>query len=233
MLCSVGHRDRDPVFVFFRHLAPVGYQSSHHVQVNRFIMTLIRALAVLWTCIFIIPTVVASSHYVPNYLYSPKHIPHNYLEMVAGKAETLLHKIDSETAHCGRSRIDIREITILDLQQHFKSKRLTSTELVRCYLTRIKLMNPYLNAVLEINPDAIRIAGHLDREREQDAHHGPLYGIPVLLKDTMGTGDGMENTAGAVALLSLKPKNDSEVVRKLRKAGAVILGKANLSEFGK
>lgn len=108
-----------------------------------------------------------------------------------------------------------------------------SRQLVRCYLRRIQEMNPYLNAIIETNPDALKIADQLDLERRQGKSRGALHGIPILLKDSIGTKDKMETCSGALALLGLKPNEDSVVAKLLRRSGAILLGKTNLSELSK
>ena len=123
------------------------------------------------------------------------------------------------------------EATIPQLQSLFQSGALTSEELTRGYLSRIAQLNPVLAAVIETNPDAIAIAQKLDTERRTGRVRGPLHGIPVLVKDNLATNDGMQTTAGSLALLGSKPPSDATVVDRLRAAGAVILGKANLSEW--
>ena len=108
---------------------------------------------------------------------------------------------------------------------------ITSAELTKAYIERIERLNPLLNAVLEINPDAERIARRRDAERRAGKVRGPLHGIPVLLKDNIATADRMQTTAGSLALLGSRVDTDSTVAARLRAAGAVILGKANLSEW--
>ncbi|ODM88938.1 hypothetical protein Ocin01_17746 [Orchesella cincta] len=144
-------------------------------------------------------------------------------------SETLT-SLDADYSQC--NGIDIREITITRLQELFSTNQLTSRELTSCYLQRIRALNPYLNAVIETNPDALSIALKLDKERKLWNHlRSPLHGIPVLIKDNYATRDRMETTAGSFALLGVQPVRDSDAVAMLRKAGAVILGKANLAEF--
>src|SRR5208283_3867348 len=87
------------------------------------------------------------------------------------------------------------------------------------------------NAVIEVNPDALAIAAALDRERKAKGPRGPLHGIPVLIKDNIATADNMQTTAGSLALAGMKPPRDAFLVTRLREAGAVILGKTNLSEW--
>src|SRR6202012_5449886 len=89
-----------------------------------------------------------------------------------------------------------------------------------------------INSVIELNPDALEIADALDKERKDKGPRGPLHGIPVLIKDNIDTADRMATTAGSLALVGAKPAKDAFVVQKLRKAGMVLLGKTNLSEWG-
>jgi amidase len=129
---------------------------------------------------------------------------------------------------------ELDELTISDLQDGMKSGKFTSRSLVEKYLTRIQEIDadgPALNAVIELNPDARSIADLLDAEREQKGPRGPLHGIPILIKDNIGTADLMMTTAGSLALLDFAPQSDSAVAKRLRDAGAVILGKTNLSEW--
>lgn len=112
--------------------------------------------------------------------------------------------------------------------------RTTSRKLVRAYLRRIEGIDragPALNSIIGVNPDALEIAAQLDRERAEKGPRGLLHGIPVVLKDSIATTDRMETTAGSLALLGSRPRREAFPVRKLREAGAVILGKANLSEW--
>ena len=126
------------------------------------------------------------------------------------------------------------EATISDLQTRMKSGELSAHALTAAYLTRIDEVDksgPRLNSVIEVNPEALAIAESLDRERKQKGPRGPLHGIPVLIKDNIDTADRMQTTAGSLALVGSRPAQDSAVARKLREAGAVILGKTNLSEW--
>jgi amidase len=129
---------------------------------------------------------------------------------------------------------ELEEITIAELQDGMKSGKFTARGLVQKYLERIAAVDkqgPSLNAVLEINPDALSIADSLDAERGSKKPRGPLHGIPVLIKDNIGTADKMMTTAGSLALSGFTPARDSAVARQLRESGAVILGKTNLSEW--
>lgn len=129
---------------------------------------------------------------------------------------------------------ELDEITISELQDGMKSGKFTARSLVEKYSGRIEDIDkhgPSLNSVIEMNPDALSIAEDLDRERQAKGPRGPLHGIPVLVKDNIDTADRMMTTAGSLALVGSKPTKDSTLVQRLRTAGAVILGKTNLSEW--
>ena len=131
---------------------------------------------------------------------------------------------------------EVNEATIGDLQKWMNEGIFSSKELVLHYIQRIALLDkngPRLNAVLEINPDALVIAEAMDRERAVRGPRGPLHGIPVLLKDNIETGDRMHTSAGAIALADSYATRDAFVAAKLRQAGAILLGKANMSEMAK
>ena len=126
------------------------------------------------------------------------------------------------------------EWTIEQVHAAFKSGDLTATQLTQAYLDRIAAIDdsgPTLNSVIQTNPDALAIAAALDTEWKAGKARGPMHGIPILLKDNLDTHDKMETTAGSRALIGSKPLTDSWVAAKLREAGAVIIGKANLSEW--
>jgi amidase len=127
----------------------------------------------------------------------------------------------------------LEEVTIAELQRLMASGRLSARQLVQLYLDRIEALDrqgPTLRSILEINPNALTIAGALDDERRTKGSRGPLHGIPILLKDNIDTVD-MMTTAGSLALVGSRPLQDATVTSKLRQAGAVILGKANMSEW--
>ena len=129
---------------------------------------------------------------------------------------------------------ELDEITIDDLQKAFLSGQYSSRSLAEKYLARIQEIDkagPMVNSVIELNPEALQIADALDLERKAKGPRGPLHGIPVLIKDNIDTGDRMNTTAGSLALLGGRPANDAFVAAQLRNAGAVILGKTNLSEW--
>jgi len=137
-------------------------------------------------------------------------------------------------AHGGVPHFKWEEATIAELQAAMAAGRLTSRELTRAYLQRIRRIDHsgiQLNSVVEVNPDALEIAAELDRERRNGRVRGPLHGIPILVKDNYATRDRMETTAGSLALLGSRVPRDAFVIRRLRRAGAVILGKLNLSEW--
>ena len=126
------------------------------------------------------------------------------------------------------------EATIDDLQARMSAGTLTAHTLTAAYLARIAEIDqagPKLNAVIELNPDALAIADALDAERKAGHVRGPLHGIPVLIKDNIATADRMETTAGSLALVGAKPPRDAYLVTRLREAGAVLLGKTNPSEW--
>jgi amidase len=128
----------------------------------------------------------------------------------------------------------LNEMTVVELQKKMKEGVYTSVDLTRLYLDRIKAIDkdgPGLHSVIETNPDALTIAGALDEERKAGKVRGPLHGIPILIKDNIDTGDQLMTTAGSLALKGHKATNDAFVAKKLREAGAVILGKTNLSEW--
>src|SRR5256886_13094119 len=127
--------------------------------------------------------------------------------------------------------IDLERATVLDLQRAMDRHRLGSVQLTAFYLLRIRALNPRLHAVIETNPDALSEAAASDRRRQATGARGPLDGIPVLLKDNVDTADREHSTAGSFALVDSRPARDAFLVRRLRAAGAVILGKANLSEW--
>ncbi|MGA7924849.1 MAG: amidase [Candidatus Sulfotelmatobacter sp.] len=129
---------------------------------------------------------------------------------------------------------ELDEITISDLQDGMKSGKFTSRSLVERYSARIEEIDkngPAINCVIELNPDALSIADSLDEERKARGPRGLLHGVPVLIKDNIDTADKMMTTAGSLALVGSKPAQDSYVAQRLRAAGAVILGKTNLSEW--
>ncbi|MGH9707750.1 MAG: amidase, partial [Candidatus Acidiferrales bacterium] len=129
---------------------------------------------------------------------------------------------------------ELEEITVAQLQDAMASGKWTARSIAEKYLARISEIDthgPALNSVIELNPDALAIADSLDAQRKSKGPRGPMHGIPVLIKDNIGTSDRMMTTAGSLALAGSTPPKDSGVARQLRAAGAVILGKTNLSEW--
>lgn len=128
----------------------------------------------------------------------------------------------------------MREMTIAELQEAMTSGLYSARTITQMYLARIEALNrrgPMLNAVIEVNPDALAIAADLDVERQESGVRGPLHGIPILIKDNIDTADKMMTTAGSLALEGNYAAQDAFIVQKLREAGAIILGKTNLSEW--
>jgi amidase len=126
----------------------------------------------------------------------------------------------------------LEEATIASLQNAMASGKISAVEITKAYISRIREIDTKLKSVVEINPDALQIAEQLDEERRNGRVRSALHGIPVLLKDNIDTSDKMKTTAGSLALLEAPtPKQDAFLVQKLRQAGAIILGKTNLSEW--
>lgn len=121
------------------------------------------------------------------------------------------------------------EKNVSEIQKGYREKRFNIKEVVTYYLKRLK-NNQNLNVLVELNPDLFKVIENLEK-KEMDLNKYPLYGIPVLLKDNIGTGDKLHNSAGAAALRNLRCDRDAYIVKKLREAGAIILGKSNLSEW--
>ncbi|KAK4223318.1 amidase [Podospora fimiseda] len=130
---------------------------------------------------------------------------------------------------CGTFKLE--EATIDQMQAAMANESLTSVQLVRCYLDRVEQTNEYINSLLEQNPDVLDIAAEMDAERAAGHVRGPLHGIPFTVKDNIASKDKMETTAGSLALVGSKVPRDAFVVAKLREAGAVLFGKAMLSEW--
>ncbi|MZQ82870.1 amidase [Paenibacillus sp. 5J-6] len=125
----------------------------------------------------------------------------------------------------------IVEADIMALQKAMEAGEIRAVELVAFYLERIEKWNKVINAVLEMNPDALQIAQALDDERQKQGIRGPLHGIPILLKDNIDTGDRMHTSAGSLALAQSRASEDAFIAAKLRESGAVLLGKVNMTEW--
>ncbi|HSF45517.1 MAG TPA: amidase family protein, partial [Chitinophagaceae bacterium] len=146
--------------------------------------------------------------------------------------------VEGENAPAGEAGtpddFDLNEVTVDELQDKMQKAELSSRSITQKYLDRIAAIDergPAINSVIEVNPDALSIADAMDAEREQGKIRGPLHGIPVLIKDNIDTADKMMTTAGALALEGNIASKDAFIVAKLREAGAVLLGKTNLSEW--
>jgi amidase len=154
--------------------------------------------------------------------------------LAVSKPASLLAANDAVTPEYLPKEFDLDELTISDLQDGMKSGKFSAHSLVRKYFERISDVDrsgPKINSVIEINPEAAAIAEALDQERKQGRLRGPLHGIPLLIKDNLDTADRLMTTAGSLALEGSHATRDSFVAKKLRDAGAVILGKTNLSEW--
>src|SRR5690349_14410642 len=131
-----------------------------------------------------------------------------------------------------RKRLAVEDASLVDVIEALGEGKVTASELARAYLARIKAYDrggPRLNSVREVNPDALSIAKRFDGVKPSTRQ--PLAGVPILVKDNIATGDRQHTTAGSLALASARARDDATVVKQLRAAGAVILGKANLTEF--
>jgi len=140
----------------------------------------------------------------------------------------------SETTNNSLNDFKFLEFDIKTLNNGYVNQEYTIEQVIAAYIDRIKQIDqngPALNSIIEINPDAIFIAKSLDIELKAKGSRGLLHGIPILLKDNIDTKDNMSTTAGSRALKGSKPLNDSKIAERLRNAGAVILGKTNLSEL--
>jgi amidase len=150
---------------------------------------------------------------------------------VAGAGLVMSGKL-ARKASAKTAAFDIEEATVKSLQDAMASGQMSAKKIVGAYLKRIKDIDPKVNSMIELNPDASAIAEELDRERKAGKLRGPLHGIPVVIKDNIDTADKMKTTAGSLALVdSPTPSRDSSVAQQLRAAGAIILGKTNLSEW--
>jgi amidase len=159
------------------------------------------------------------------------------LGAVAAGTSNLLASSTSESNAAPAAKVGeflLSEATITDLQHKMQTKVYTSRSIVEMYLKRIHEIDksgPKLNAIIELNPDALKIADAMDKERSKGKVRGPMHGIPIIIKDNISTADKMHTTAGALAIADNIYPHDAFIAAKLREAGAVILGKTNLSEW--
>lgn len=149
----------------------------------------------------------------------------------AGSAATAVLVAGKNTI-AGTQDVALEEATVAELQAAMASGQTSARKITQGYLARIADIDKKLNSMIELNPDAMSIADQMDRERKAGKLRGPLHGIPIVIKDNIDTADKMKTTAGSLALLDAPaPKQDAFIVKQLRDAGAVILGKTNLSEW--
>lgn len=154
--------------------------------------------------------------------------------LVTGCTSSTKKNEDSVPLEDSNEAFELDEETIGSLREKLTSGKYTSEQLVQLYLKRIEAVDkngPQLNSVIEINPDAVTIAVAMDKELKSGKSRGPLHGIPVLIKDNIDTADKMQTTAGSLAMAGNIASKDAFVVKKLREAGAIIIGKTNLSEW--
>src|SRR5215469_1367247 len=147
--------------------------------------------------------------------------------LLSGGITSLLRR----SALASNGSFDFVEKSIFELQAAMSSGQLTSSQLTLGYIHRIQSLNPTLHAVIEVNPNAMAIANQLDIERRSGHVRGPLHGVPLLVKDNIATNDNMQTTAGSLAIYGNQVRADAQLIQKLRAAGAIILGKANLGEW--
>ena len=131
----------------------------------------------------------------------------------------------------GQRRFNAEEMSVAELQTAMAKGQTSAAALLGIYLERIRTLDKRINSIIEINPDAMSIARRLDQERRAGKLRGPLHGIPVIIKDNIDTGDKMKTTAGSLALVDAPVPKDAFIVARLRDAGAVLIGKTNLSEW--
>jgi amidase len=156
------------------------------------------------------------------------------LTSAAALIPTGAEAVEKSTIEYTADDFELEEKTIADLQRDMATGKRTSQSITNVYLERINSIDkrgPKLNSVIEINPDAMSIARALDAERKSRGPRGPMHGIPVLIKDNIDTADRMMTTAGSLALEGSHPERDAFIAQRLREAGAVIIGKTNLSEW--
>jgi amidase len=149
-------------------------------------------------------------------------------------AYSILTSCRPEDPPAHRSGFILEGISVEELQDKLGAGEFTSVQITQLYLDRIREIDqsgPELRAVIEINPDALAIAAELDMERLNYKVRGPLHGIPILIKDNIETSDRMQTTAGSLAMVGNRAKEDAFIIRQLRDAGAIILGKTNMTEW--
>lgn len=149
-----------------------------------------------------------------------------------GGAIVFMKNAEKSASQTNSGSFELDEITISELQNAMQSGKMSAKEITQKYLERIASVDKKINSIIEINPDALKIAEDLDKERRSRKIRGSLHGIPVVIKDNIDTADKMKTTAGSLALIDAPtPKQDASVAEQLRKAGAIIIAKTNLSEW--
>ena len=154
--------------------------------------------------------------------------------LLSSAATGVISSLDAAQQGESASTFELDEVPVSQLQQRFQQRSLTAERATELYLQRIDALDrqgPALRSVIEVNPDALAMARTLDAEYRAKGSRSPLHGVPVLLKDNIDTGDRMQTTAGSLALAGKPAGRDSFVAERLRAAGAVLLGKTNLSEW--
>jgi amidase len=149
----------------------------------------------------------------------------------AGLGLLAVNSINAKTQPTRYPAAELEEVTVADLQAAMASGQMTSRKITEGFFARIAEIDKKLNSIIELNPDALSIADAMDRERKDGKTRGPLHGIPIVIKDNIDTGDKMKTTAGSLALVDAPTPKDAFIVTQLRNAGAVIIGKTNLSEW--
>lgn len=149
-----------------------------------------------------------------------------------GSAALMMKNTRKVSAQTTADAFELEEMTVSELQTAMQSGKMSAKEIAQKYLERIAAVDGRINSIIETNPDALKIAEELDKERKAGKVRGALHGIPVVIKDNIDTADRMKTTAGSLALVDAPtPKSDASVAEQLRRAGAVILAKTNLSEW--
>ncbi|REJ78080.1 MAG: amidase [Acidobacteria bacterium] len=155
-----------------------------------------------------------------------------FIGTAAGAGAALMMHNKVARGFSGNSRFELEEATVGNLKSAMESGEASAKDIAKAYLERIKAIDPKINSMIELNPEALAIAEELDKERASGQVRSPMHGIPVVIKDNIDTADKMKTTAGSLALVDAPvPREDAGIVAQLREAGAVLLGKTNLSEW--
>ena len=158
----------------------------------------------------------------------------DFLKLAAAGSLAIIgsRSVSAVTSEKTMHAAELEEATVTFLQSEMASGRMSARTITQVYLARIAEIDKRLNSIIELNPDALAVADQMDKERKAGKVRGPLHGIPVVIKDNIDTADKMKTTAGSLALIDAPtPKQDAFIITQLRNAGAVIIGKTNLSEW--